>query len=256
MIFVHKEIEEKLQPLKKMKERLVEWCESEVSRGKETVDAKELGEAVDMIKDLAEAESLCWQACYYKHVSEAMEEQSDMTMGYNPNRSARTGRYTMGYTDQMMEQMPYVDRYLQGMRMGYGESGSSMYGYSGGSGSSMGSNSSGSGQGSNGSSGSGSGSSSSSSSSGYSPSSGMWVDSMTEDPMEYRNGKAYKDWKMARRHYTQTGDKADKDEMSAATTEHVLSMMATIREMWKTADTDQKKRIKQDLQNLVGELTV
>ena len=53
-----------------------------------------LGEYIDMIKDLAEAEKECQEACYYESVVEVMEN-SDMgydRMGYTPRRT-KTGRY-------------------------------------------------------------------------------------------------------------------------------------------------------------------
>jgi signal transduction histidine kinase len=52
--------------LKHMKHKLVEVAEKEINENLECVDTKELGEVIDMIKDLAEA-------IYYCTVTEAME---------------------------------------------------------------------------------------------------------------------------------------------------------------------------------------
>lgn len=58
-----------MERLKNMKENLVSAVQSQISGNLASVDAKELGEAVDMIKDLAEA-------MYYCSVVEAMEESN------------------------------------------------------------------------------------------------------------------------------------------------------------------------------------
>lgn len=55
--------------LKQMKEHLTSVIDSQISGNLEKVDAKELGEAVDMVKDLAEA-------IYYCTITEAMEEST------------------------------------------------------------------------------------------------------------------------------------------------------------------------------------
>lgn len=55
--------------LKQMKEHLTSVIDAQISGNLESVDAKELGEAVDMVKDLAEA-------IYYCTITEAMEEST------------------------------------------------------------------------------------------------------------------------------------------------------------------------------------
>lgn len=52
-------------------------------RGIERID----GEMVDMVKDLAEAEKSCWEAEYYRKVTEAMEGSS----GYSGGRGSMGG---------------------------------------------------------------------------------------------------------------------------------------------------------------------
>lgn len=54
-----------MERLKKMKESLMNCVESQIHNNLKEVDAKELGEAVDMIKDLEEA-------MYYATITEAM----------------------------------------------------------------------------------------------------------------------------------------------------------------------------------------
>lgn len=55
-----------MEKLKHIKHKLVELVEVELDEHLEYVDTKELGEVIDMIKDLAEA-------IYYCTVTEAME---------------------------------------------------------------------------------------------------------------------------------------------------------------------------------------
>lgn len=40
------------------------------------MNTNEVGQIVDMIKDLSEAEEKCWKACYYKSVVENMNQSS------------------------------------------------------------------------------------------------------------------------------------------------------------------------------------
>lgn len=102
-----------LKDICEMKEQLITTMKSHLNGNIESVDTKEAGEVVDMIKDLAEAE-------YYCQIIDAMNEPVDeQRYGYNPNRSARTGRYTrMGYTPMFDDNEEYTIE--TGMRrMGY-----------------------------------------------------------------------------------------------------------------------------------------
>lgn len=71
-----------------------------------------------------------------------------------------------------------------------------------------------------------------------------------------RYSKAYRDWQDARRHYTQSKSTSDKDEMDAHAREHLGDTISSMRDIWKSADTDLKKRMKADLSALVAEMTV
>ena len=77
-----------MEKLKQMKECLTGIVEGQIYGNIDTVDAKELGEAVDMIKDLAEA-------IYYCTITEAMEKDdggsSHRRMYYTPVKM-RDGR--------------------------------------------------------------------------------------------------------------------------------------------------------------------
>lgn len=110
-----------------IEEKLLTMLETECMKGLENADAKEMGEVVDMLKDLGEAK-------YYCSIVMAMEEEGEGTMGYNSRRYANgryapKGRGSMGYEPMMMEEMGYGTGYE-----GYqGRSNGSM-GYTGGNG--------------------------------------------------------------------------------------------------------------------------
>lgn len=72
--------------------------ESEAAGGMERVSAAEMGEAVDMIRDVAEAR-------YWLSVAEAMADAEPM--GYNPRRYA-SGRYAPKGRGKMGWEAPYA----------------------------------------------------------------------------------------------------------------------------------------------------
>lgn len=62
-------MEHDTEKLCEMKKTLMCWSEAEIAKGQygeNHCDAEALGEVIDMIKDLAEAEEKCVKACYYK----------------------------------------------------------------------------------------------------------------------------------------------------------------------------------------------
>lgn len=153
-------LEKELEPIKKMCETLEDAAKHELSKGVENVDAKELGEVVDMIKDLYEAKEKIVKACYYKGILEAMEEHDfddeedimdEGRRGYRGQPRSQSGRYMSrgdgrrsnrgrgsrrGYESSMMEydDMDYEDMermrdYDRGAgKMYYTRGGSSMGG--------------------------------------------------------------------------------------------------------------------------------
>lgn len=123
-----------LEPIKEMCKKLEEAVKHELSKGIENVDAKELGEVVDMIKDLYEAKEKIVKACYYKGVLEAMEEhdfededeiEEEGRRGYRGQPRSQSGRFMSrgdgrrsnrgrssrrGYDDMMMyDDMDYEE---------------------------------------------------------------------------------------------------------------------------------------------------
>ena len=137
----------KLEDLKKsgsydelcdLKKDLIKIFASELhTKGVDDLDTKDCAEVADMIKDLAEAEKACVEACYYETVIKAMEkadeeDEREGRMGYNAYRYAN-GRYApkgrgtrRGYTPEMGMMNPYLydpdfEEEMEKGRLGYQE---------------------------------------------------------------------------------------------------------------------------------------
>lgn len=228
------EVKAELDKIKEIKKSLISAVELTVAKGvfSQEVDAKELGEVVDMIKDLAETDRNCWEACYYKTVVKAMKEggseDEEERMGYNRNRYAN-GRYAPSGSGRSgyMDRMPPI-YYDDSMPMGYSRGGNN--GNSGGS-------YQGSGSGNNGGSNYGN-----SGSSGY---------SRTQTGNQF--GVAYDDYMDARRHYHDSKSPDDKNHMDKKALEHVNGSVMTLREIWKDADPSVQKEVKTAIKKLAEE---
>lgn len=104
----------KLQTINEMKHKLIDLASADLTKGIETpAELEALGDVVDMIKDLAEAEESCMEACYYESVTEAMagydEREGYDNWRYASGRFAPTGRgHRTGYEPgRMMIPDPY-----------------------------------------------------------------------------------------------------------------------------------------------------
>lgn len=73
-----------------LKNKILQHVENE-SADMQRMDVKEVGELVDMVKDLAEAEKSCWEAMYYKSVVESMSGKSGYGSGGGTGSSAGYG---------------------------------------------------------------------------------------------------------------------------------------------------------------------
>lgn len=240
-----------------LKKDLVKIFASELhTKGVDDLDTKDCAEVADMIKDLAEAEKTCMEACYYETIVKAMEEageedENDGRMGYNSRHYANgkfapKGRGTkMGYIPDMMmpNQYPYIygylndpnfDDHMQG-RFGYQETGDR---------SGSGRNSQGGNRGGYQESGAGNRSQSGSR---------MGYDDWDPDD-DPRQSKEYNEYKRAKRHYTETKSMTDKQQMDEHAMKHMNQAIDSFREMWKDADPAMRKRMKADLTALVGEM--
>lgn len=121
---------DKYSDIHDVKKSLVDAVKAKMAEGVQNIDAAEMGAVVDMIKDLAQAEKDCMEACYYASVVEAMDEEDgeDGPYGYNRRRyadgrfaprgrgSVRRGR--SGYTPNDEMGRPWEEMY------GYSPSGS------------------------------------------------------------------------------------------------------------------------------------
>ena len=98
---------EKLKDISEMKHTLVEAAKAQMAQGVECVDTEEMGEVIDMIKDLAHAEKSCMEAAYYELVCEAMQGEDSYGYDrwrYSSGRFAPKGRGSVrGYLPPYME---------------------------------------------------------------------------------------------------------------------------------------------------------
>lgn len=119
-----------------LKKDLITIFASELhTKGVDDLDTKDCAEVADMIKDLAEAEKACMEACYYETVIKAMEkadeeDEQEGRMGYNAYRYAN-GRYApkgrgtrRGYIPEMGMMNPYLydpdfEEAMEKGRLGY-----------------------------------------------------------------------------------------------------------------------------------------
>ena len=227
------EVEEKTKKLCELKDEIL--CH--IGKVKDYENCESIvGEMVDMVKDLCEAEEKLWKACYYKTVVKAMKEHEEeeekryddlkmmmAPMGYNTRRYA-SGRYApsgkghiSGYVPHMamdpyinsMMHDPDFEEMLRDGRFGY-SSGDNRGGR----------------------------------------------ETMSNMPSTSRNGMMYDQWDNARRHYHETGKESDKREMDQHAMDHVDNAIDTFREIWKTADPALKKEMKGEISKLASEMVV
>lgn len=217
------EVIEKAEEIKKLKEKILDCFKSEINtKGFECMSAEEAGEVIDMIKDLAETEKNCMEALYYQKVIEAMVSYDEprydgsANMGYNRNRYKSSGRFAPTGSGSRMGFMPPHVPYTE-----YGGDMSpedymreAKMGYS----------------------------------------DNMMMDTRSNANMDTRYGKAYNDYKIRRRHYTETKSPEDKKEMEAHAEEHVRDTIATIKDIWGDADPALKRRMREDFTKLLGEM--
>jgi len=115
-----------VEKLKNIKDELLMQVEQDMNEGR-NADPK----TIDSIKDLAEAEKACWEAEYYRAVTEAMEDGSmgyeegmdyDGNMGNRGNRQGGSGyrRGRRGYRGQSRDSMGrYTRRGYRNGRYGH-----------------------------------------------------------------------------------------------------------------------------------------
>lgn len=98
-----------VERVKENKDKILDYMTKNLEKyGPDKMNVEEIGKLSDAIKDMAEAEKACWEAEYFRSVTEAMEGSSGYMpdgmgydgrmagrgrMGYNRNRDSM-GRYT------------------------------------------------------------------------------------------------------------------------------------------------------------------
>lgn len=242
-----------------MMEKLTECTKMEFEKGIENVDTKEMGEVVDIIKDLAEAE-------YYAKISKAMDEaeygeeydldgpmEDDKSKkGYRGQPRDSKGRYRSrrggrrGYEIPMMMYEDWDDmEYMRDMDRPYGRMGYSGGGMSGGQ--SSGNTSGNSGNSSSmGNSGGGS--------RGYEEGrGGQYSSRMQRDEREGRSGEARRGYMESKE--TNGGNSAEEKQHKMKELENYMKELSTdVTEMIQGASPEEKTLLKQKMQVLMQKI--
>ncbi len=95
-----------------MREKLITWTKEVMDGDVSAINAQELGEVVDMIKDTYEMEYYCSKKKYYESVTDAMEE-------YGNDERFKMGRSGMMRTIPETDYRWDPDEYNMYARMGY-----------------------------------------------------------------------------------------------------------------------------------------
>lgn len=211
----------KIEEIKALKCRLMNIANMAVDNA-ESVDTKELGEVIDMIKDLAEAEEKCIKAKYYEALVCTMDEASEVIdgmdpedvemmyadlmhngpRGYTPHRSSRTGRF--------MSNSSFNRSHGNHMR-------------------------------------------------GYPMDDRMDPNEKTFDPEgnpvnSERFGRPYNNYRNMRRNYTESHSPEDKKMMDKYAKEHLDDATSTMKDIWNGADPEMRKKMKADLTALLASM--
>lgn len=209
-----------LDDLCEMKQTIMDGFKAELANGVHNVNTEEAYKVVDIIKDLAETERNCLESEYYKAVIEAMGQDNAERYGYLPN-DRWTYRDVMGYNNRHYGNGRFATR--GSGTMGYNPTIRQM----------------------------------------------PYIRDYLDNPEEFsrdmrmgyhdpdyneRYGRAYNEYKTAKRYYTENHTDQNKIEMNRHATEHLTDTIATIRDIWSSADSDMKKRMKADLSGLLGEM--
>lgn len=227
---------QKISELCELKDKLICCARDEFSKGIQQVNTHEMGQVVDMIKDLAEAEEKCWKAKYYESIVEAMEDEKDYEEMMAKMGQGGDGR--MGYDNWRYSSGRFAPT-GHGHRSGYrpGEKlddpwmmaeGFENMGYSGGArgGSSSRGGQNGSGMGDNG-------------------------------RMGYtgpERGHRYDQYVKARMGYHESKDAAHKEHMDASARDYVMDIADSVEEIWRDADPAMRKEIKNKFVALTGKM--
>lgn len=222
---------------------LSEW----ESKGTHSVDTKEMGEVVDIIKDLACAEKDVWEACYYKSIVEAMEEEEELERmiykegraGYDRWRTAKgrfapkgTGHETSmamatgrrGFDGGDKDKTPWTPNpYYDDPRMWPIRPWDDSVGVMG-----------------------------------YDRDAGRYDPSRTDGRHAQSDAAASHDartqWQDARRHYHETGAQPEKMKMDEKAEEYLNESIQTMKDIFVDADPKMQQKMKEDIARLFREM--
>lgn len=216
----------KIEELKNLKDRFMKIACAELDKGVECVNTNEMGEVIDMIKDLAEAEEKCMKAKYYRTVVEAMEEYEFDEEVEDMVEADEWENERRGYRGRSKSSGRYVHRGRPTR-----DSGSPM---------SMGMNR------------------------GFPYYPSMDPDDhrqwdrhrsdMVLPNYDERYGKHYNEYKDSKRRYTETKSGSDKDSMTRHARDHVQDTVDTMEEIWHDADPELRKKMKADITALLAKM--
>lgn len=81
-------------------------------------------------------------------------------------------------------------------------------------------------------------------------------DGMMNNRHDDKYGREFGEYRTAKRNYTETHSKADKDRMDDHANAHIMNSISTIKEIWESADPELRRRIKNDMSNLLSNMNV
>lgn len=98
-----------VEEIYKMKNEILQQAKKELDeRGPDRIDVNRMGEMIDMVKDLAEAEKSCWEAQYYRNVvGEAMKEKYGYSSTGSPANGGSMSGGRSGYGTVQSERQGY-----------------------------------------------------------------------------------------------------------------------------------------------------
>lgn len=217
-----------MSDISEMKTDIVESVKHELRcKGFDNIPPYELGQYVDMIKDLSKAEKDCMEKCYYTEVIDAMHEhgfegeweiEAEGRMGYDTRRYA-SGRYAPKGHGHYSPVHGYTPMHMgHESRVGYpmSQTGSTKH-------------------------------PTTMHSMGYIP------EHMMHDDDSHSHIDGYR---RAKRHYTESKDANEKTKMEYFAKAHTDEAVDSFKEIWHDASPEMKKDLKGKLSKLVAEMQV
>ena len=71
-----------------------------------------------------------------------------------------------------------------------------------------------------------------------------------------KHGQIFDDYVKYKRYYTETKSPSQKDEMDAKVNEYVGETVSAIRDIWRDADPEMRKKLKAEFVKLVNEMNI